>query len=218
MITGRLASRQHRRRRLHRRAVAAQPRRDAGRRHQVELGLRLEDVAGQRQEHRPGRRRQRGLGGAVHQPRQVGDAADLVGPFDERPRQPRQVGREDRLGDDELVVLLAGGDQDRRGRLLGVVEHTHGVAEPGRDVEVRHRELAGRLRVAVGHRHHGGLLQAEHVAQLVLGRERVHQRQLGGAGIAEQNLDAFLLEQLQEGALSGHDGQRRLQSVLARTI
>ena len=151
-------------------------------------------------------------------PRQVGDAADLVGPFDERPRQPRQVGREDRLGDDELVVLLAGGDQDRRGRLLGVVQHPHGVAEPGRDVEVRHRELAGRLRVAVGHRHHGGLLQAEHVAQLVLGRERVHQRQLGGAGIAEQNLDAFLLEQLQEGALSGHDGQRRLQSVLARTI
>ena len=97
-----------------------------------------------------------------------------------------------------------------RARLLRVVEHAHGVAEAGRDVQVDHRELAGRLRVAVRHRHDGRLLQAEHVAQLVLGRERVHQRQFGGAGIAEHDLDAFLLEQLEEGALSGHDGQEVL--------
>ena len=126
-------------------------------------------------------------------PRQVVDAAHLVRPFHERTRQRRQVGRQDRLGDDEFLVLLAGGHQDRRGRLLGVVQHAHGVAQAGRDMEVRDRELAGRLRVAVRHRHDGGLLQAEHVAQLVLGRERIHQRQLGGAGIAEQDLDAFLL-------------------------
>src|SRR5215472_19291469 len=29
----------------------------------------------------------------------------------------------------------------------------------------------------------------------------------GGAGISEHDLDAFLLEQIEEAALSGHDGQ-----------
>ena len=74
-------------------------------------------------------------------------------------------------------------------------------------MQVDDRELAGGLRVAVRHRHHGGFLQAEHVTHLVVDRERVHQRQFGGARIAEQHLDAFLFEQLQERALSGNDGQ-----------
>ena len=72
--------------------IAAHARRDPRRRHQVEVGLGLEDVAGQRQEHRPGRRRQRGLGGAVHEPRQVRDAMHLGRPFHERARQ-RRAGR-----------------------------------------------------------------------------------------------------------------------------
>ena len=187
--------------------IAAQARRDAGRRHQVDLALVLEDVAGQREKHRAGGRRERGLRGAVHEARQVGEAAHLVGPFHERPRQGRQVGGEDRLGDDVLGILLAGGEEDGRGCLLRVVEHAHGVAEPGRDVEVEHRELAGGLRIAVGHRHQRRLLQAEHVFELVLDRERIHQRQLGGAGIAEHDLHAFLLEQFEEGAFSGHGAQ-----------
>ncbi len=81
-------------------------------------------------------------------------------------------------------------------------------------MQVDHRELAGGLGVAVGHRHHGGLLQAEDVVDLVLGRERIHQRQLGGAGIAEQVLDAFLLQEIEEGALSGHDRQRRSPNLV----
>ena len=48
---------------------------------------------------------------------------------------------------------------------------------------------------------------------LVLDREGVHQRQLGGAGIAEHDLDALLLEQIEEGTLSGHDGQRNPPTV-----
>ena len=47
-------------------------------------------------------------------------------------------------------------------------------------------------------------LQAESVAHLVIDRKRVHQQQFGGAGIAEQNIDALLLEEFQEGALAGH--------------
>ena len=82
------------------------------------------------------------------------------------------------------------------------------LPRPGATCRLTHRELAGGLRVAVGHRHQGGLLQAEDVADVVLGRERIHQRQLGGAGIAEHDLDALLLEQIEEGALSGHHGHR----------
>jgi len=107
----------------------------------------------------------------------------------------------------EALLVLAGGHENGRARFLRVVEHAHGVAQAGRDMEVDHRELARRLGVAVGHRHDGRLLQAEQITQLVLGRERIHQRQFGGAGISEHDVDAFLLEQIEEGALSGHDGQ-----------
>ena len=41
---------------------------------------------------------------------------------------------------------------------------------------------------------------------LVLDRERVHQRQLGRAGIAEHDHDALLLQDLEERALSGDAG------------
>ena len=99
------------------------------------------------------------------------EAMHLARPFHSGRASGRQVGRQDRLGAVEVRVVLAGGDQDRRAGLLRVVEHAHRVAEAGRDVQVDHRELAGGLRVAVGHRHHGGLLQAEHVADVVVDRE-----------------------------------------------
>ena len=213
MITGRLASREQGRRRLDRRLIAAQPRRNPRRRQQVDVAIGAQDVAGQRQEHRPGRRRQRGLGGAMHEPRQIGQPVHLRRPLHQRARDGRQIRPQDRLGGVEALLVLAGGDEDRRARLLRVVEHAHGVAEAGRDVQVDHGELAGGLRIAVRHRHDGRLLQAEDVAQLVLGRERIHQRQFGGAGIAEHDLDAFLLQQIEEGALSGHDGQRNPPNV-----
>ena len=187
--------------------VAAHAWRDAGRFKQIDVAVVLEHVAGQRQEYRPGRRRQRGLHGAMHVARQILDAMHLGGPFDERPRQRRQVRRQDRLGDDVFEVLLAGGDEHRRVRLHRVVEHAHGVAEAGRDVKIEHRELAGGLGIAVGHRHQRGLLQAEDVADVVFDREGIHQRQFGGARIAEHDFDALLLEQVEEGAFSGHHGQ-----------
>jgi hypothetical protein len=126
-------------------------------------------------------------------------------------RDRRQVGPQDWFGGVEMLVVLPGGDEDRAAGFLRVVKHAHGVAKAGRDVKIGHGELAGGLRVAVGHANHGRLLQAEHIAQLVVDRERVHQRQFGGAG-AEQNLDAFLLEQFEKGAFSGH----RWQEILPR--
>ena len=202
-----LGLRQHLGGARHRVSIATHPRRYAGRLQQVDIGVVFQNVAGQRQKYRTGRRRQRGLDRAVHVERQVLRAMHLRRPFDERPCQRREVGGEHRLGGDIFEVLLPGGDQHRRVGLHGVVQHAHGVAEPGRDVQVEHRELAGGLRVAVGHRHQRRLLQAEDVADVVLDREGIHQRQFGGARIAEHHLDALLLEQIEEGAFSGHYGQ-----------
>ena len=70
--------------------IAADARRDAGRLQQIDVAVVLQDVAGQRQEHRPGRRRQRGLRRAMHQRRQVLEALDLRGEFHERLRQRRR--------------------------------------------------------------------------------------------------------------------------------
>ena len=157
-------ARQQVRRRLHRGLVTAQARRHPGRSHQVDIGVGTQDVAGERQEHRAGRRRQRRLGGAMHQPRQINQPVHLRRPLDQWPRQGRKVAPQDRLGGDEALLVLAGGDQDGGARLLRVVEHAHGVAEAGRDVKIDHRKLAGGLGVAVGHGHDRRLLQAEQIA------------------------------------------------------
>src|SRR5262249_56281429 len=98
--------------------MAAQPRGDAGRRQHVELALVFQDVAGQREEDRAGRRRERGLCRAVHQARQVGDAVHLARPLDEGLGQARQVGREDRLGGHVILGRLAGGGRGPAGRRL----------------------------------------------------------------------------------------------------
>src|SRR5713101_8267647 len=135
----------------------------------------------------------------------------LGGPFDEGAREGRQIRRQDRFGGQVIGVLLAGRDEHGGGRLLGIVEHSHGITEARRHVKIEHRELAGGLGITVRHRHQGRLLQAEDVLDLVLDREGVHQRQFGGAGIAKYNLDAFLLEEFEEGTLSGHRWQDRLR-------
>ena len=166
-MTGRFADREHLRGGLDRGTIAAHAGRDACRRHQVDVGFLLQDVARQRQEHRAGRRRERGLAGAMHHQRQILQPMHLVRPLHQRPRDRRQVRIQDRFGAVEILIVLAGSDENGRGGLLRVVEHAHRVAEAGRDMQVHHRELAGRLRVAVGHRHHDGLLQAEHVAHVV---------------------------------------------------
>ena len=78
-------------------------------------------------------------------------------------------------------------------------KRTHGVAEPGRDVHVAGGQAVGSARVAVGHGNDDRLLQTEHVAQLGMLAERFHDRQLGGAGVAEQVLDALVAEQAEKG-------------------
>jgi hypothetical protein len=159
-----LGLRQDRRGFLHRRRIAAQLRRNPRRRQQIEFALGFENVAGQRQEHRPGWRCQRRLRRAVHEPRQVGKAMHFGRPFHQRSCDRRQVGPQDRLSGVEILIVLSGGDQDRASGFLRVIEHAHRIAEARRDVKIDHGELAGGLRIAVGHADHARLLQREHVA------------------------------------------------------
>ena len=98
--------------------------------------------------------------------------------------------------------MLSGGDEDGGARLLRVIEHAHGVAEAGCDMQIDNGKLARCLRVTVRHGHYRGFLQTEHVAQLVFRRQSIHQRQLRSAGIAEHDLDTLLLEHIEECAFS----------------
>jgi hypothetical protein len=196
-----LRSREHGGGRLHRGAVAPDPRRHARGRAQLDDTLGLEDVRRQRQEDRPRRGRQRGLRRSVNQPRQVLEPTHLRRPLHKGARDRGKVGPEDRLGDVECLVVLARGYQEGRSRLLGVVEHPERVAEAGRHVDADDPELAGGLGVAVGHRDHRGLLEREHVRESGRLDETVHERQLGRSRVPEEVLDTLLKQHLQEGAL-----------------
>jgi hypothetical protein len=66
-------------------------------------------------------------------------------------------------------------------------------------MDVAGREPARRTRVAVRHGDHYGLLQPEDIAQVGVVGERMHDRQLGRAGIAEDLRHAFGPQQLDEG-------------------
>ena len=162
---------------------------------------------GQRHEHGPGRR----VGGVVERAAQhraqLARRAHLVAPLhgaagqlDERPGQQR-------VGDDVAVVLLAGGHHQRRAVRPGVGEVADGVAEAGRGVEVEERRSPGGLGVAVGHADDGGLLEREHVAEVVGLGQGVDERQLGAARVAEDVPHALGAEHLEEHVASEAHGR-----------
>ena len=86
---------------------------------------------------------------------------------------------------------------------MGVVEHAHRVSQAARDVQVDHAEPARGHREPVGHRHHGHFLQAEDILKPPIGDERIVERHLGRAGIAEDVLHAELGEQVEQRLDSG---------------
>ena len=200
---------------------------DPGRLAEVERREIVQDVARQRDEHRPRRRRQRDLGGAVDDARQVGEARDLGRPLHDRGRDRHQRRVEQGLHQPVPLLLLPGGDDQRRAGDMGGVQRADRIAEPGGHVHVAGREPARGARVAIGHGDHDRLLQAEHIADLRVVGQRVHDRQLGGPGVAEHLRDPFGLQQLDEGALAadlvgrqavGHEGSEiSLATMMART-
>ena len=182
--------------RLERRADAAVG--DVGR-GQVEPvgGLHLH-VERQGEEDRAGRRREGGLDRPPDRGRDVLHPPDLGGPLGPGPGHGDQVGGQDRLLEQQPAVLLAGGHQQRRALAVGVVEHAQGVAQPAGGVDVGHGQAAGGHGEAVGHGHDRDLVEAEDVGEPRVVGQGVDQRQLGGAGVAEDVADAGAGEDLQE--------------------
>ncbi len=86
---------------------------------------------------------------------------------------------------------------------LGVVKRAHRVAEAGRDMDVAGDELARGAAEAVGHGDHEAFLHRHHIGEVGMLLQRMHDRQFGGAGIAEQMRDALVLQQCQEGGAAG---------------
>jgi hypothetical protein len=65
-------------------------------------------------------------------------------------------------------------------------------------MDVASNEAAGRAAIAVGDRDDEAFLHRHHIGQIGMVLQRMHDRQFGGAGIAEQMRNALVLEQCQE--------------------
>ena len=184
-------------------AAGRRPAHDGRRRRHRRVALLVEGRHRQAHEHGTAGRAGGVVEGAAHDRAQLPQRPHLVRPPADRPGQADQVAGQERVGLDVAVVLLAGGDHERRAHGLGVGEVADGVAQPGRRVQVQERRPPGGLGVAVGHAHRGGLLEAQHVVEVVGAGQGVHERQLGGAGVAEQVADAFGAQHVQQGIASG---------------
>ncbi len=173
--------------------------------------LLLEDVDRQGDEHRAGRRIVRDLEGSVQHWRELVRVFDLNAPLDQRRGHRHEVVAEQGFAQPGACVLLAGRDHHRGVGLPCVVEHAEAVAEAGRHVQVDDSGDAGGLGVVVGGAQGDGLVQGEHVAQVRMVAEPVHQGALGRARVAEQEGDAVLGKGIEQdvaaalGCVSGTD-------------
>ena len=130
----------------------------------------------------------------------------LEAPLDERVDDAGRVPvRQVRLHRDVGPDLLAGRHQQRRMVRLGVEDRAHPVADARRGVQVDVGRAARGLRVAVGHPDRDGLLQPEHVAEVV--GELGEHRQLGRAGVAEDRRHPVLPEELEGGLPDARHGR-----------
>jgi hypothetical protein len=89
------------------------------------------------------------------------------------------------------LLLLPGGNDQRRARIERREQGAHRVAETRRDMHVARNQFTRGTGIAVGHGDNDRLLQAEHVAHVRIIGERMHDRQFGGSRIAEKVRDAL---------------------------
>ena len=165
-------------------------------------GLGVPVVERHRDEDRPGR----GAGGEVHRAgerrRDHRRRRRFEAALDQRFRQGRRVdvGQLPLQGHQGPRLLAAEDDQRRAGELR-VDQRAHRLADAGRGVEADEDRPAGRLRIGVGHRHAGALLQREDVTEVL--RELVEEGELVGAGIAEDGRHPERAEDLVGGVMDG---------------
>ncbi len=64
-------------------------------------------------------------------------------------------------------------------------------------------QFAGRAGIAIGHRHDQRFLKRQYEFKIGMLLQRMHDRQFGGAGIAEQLGDALVFQNGEEGGAPG---------------
>jgi hypothetical protein len=140
----------------------------------------------------------------VQDQRELVGALDLHAPLGQRRGHRHEIVAEHRAAQPQARVLLAGRHHERRARLQRVVEHAEPVAEPGGHVDVDDGRLATRLRVVARGAERHTLVQGHDVAQLRIVQQRIEDRTLRGAGIAEDEFDAMRDEALHEHVPASH--------------
>jgi hypothetical protein len=97
------------------------------------------------------------------------------------------------------------GQHDQRDRIhQRVGDAGDGVGGAGARGDQHDAGLAGRAGIALGHVHRALFVAHQDVADVVLLEELVIDRQHGAAGIAEDHLDALILERLNHHLRAGH--------------
>src|SRR4029077_5799046 len=79
-------------------------------------------------------------------------------------------------------------------------------ANAGAGMQIDEADVAGGLRIAVGHADDGGFLQAQHIVDII--GPVAQERQFSRAGIAEHLLDAERAQQAEGGVLDGGGSAR----------
>ena len=111
---------------------------------------------------------------------------------------------EDRIAQAHARVLLAGRHHHRRTVLERAVDRPDGIAEARRHVEVHEGGLAAGLRIEVGGAGRDALVQVHDVFELRIVGQRIEQRALGRARVAEDAIDAVIDERFQKDLTSAH--------------
>ena len=160
------------------------------------LALAVPIVDRDRDVARPHRRRERGDEGANQRQRHVLGARRFDRVLDVRPREFRRaLVVEERIERQDAARLLSGGDDDRRVVAEGGEQVAERMPGPRGAVQVDQRRPARCAGEAVGHAHDDRLVQPHHVRE----RHRLEHRDLGAARVAEQPVDAEVLEDLEGG-------------------
>jgi hypothetical protein len=130
---------------------------------------------------------------------------DFLRPFHRRAGDLHEIAEQQRVGDRMPGILLAGGHHQRGLADAGIEQVAHAVAKPAGGVQVEEAGAPGGLGIAIRHRHRAGFLQSPDIADIRRGGQRVHQRELGGAGVAEDVFDPLAAQDFQEqgGAAAG---------------
>ena len=181
---------------------------DAARRQRLR-GLRPV-VDRHRNESRSARRLHRGGVSPRDRGRHVLRPRRLDAELDVRPRKlAGAFGVQERVERQQTTRLLAGDDHQRRLVAVRGVDRAQRIAEAGGGMQIGKAGVAGGLRKAVGHADHARLLQAEYVVDVV--GPVAQEWQFGGAGIAEDFVDAEAAQQIEgDGFDGGGSGDRLL--------